>query len=348
MAEKILEVNQLTVGFLTNDGFVKATDRVSFHLNKGETLCVVGESGSGKSVASLAIMRLIDFSGGVILEGNIRFNNEDLTTKTQDEMTAIRGNRIAMIFQDPMTALNPVFTIGDQIAESLMIHQNMKRDDAMKEAVELLRHVGIPSPEIRARQYPHELSGGMCQRVIIAIALACKPDILIADEPTTALDVTVQAQILDLLRKLQDELGMSILLITHDMGVAAEMADRIAVMYAGTIVEEGTAEEIFDHPSHPYTQGLLQSIPGINSERGKELYTIKGTIPRINELPSGCRFHPRCPYATELCMREEPGYTQVGANHRTACWLYHESRRPDAEAEVNTDEPNARANAKAN
>jgi len=322
MAEKILEVSQLTTGFFTSKGVVRATDRVSFSLEKGETLCIVGESGSGKSVTALSIMRLIDFSNGRVLEGNITFRGEDLTTKTQEEMTHIRGNNIAMIFQDPMSALNPVFTVGDQIAESLMLHQGMSEAEAMKEAIELLRRVGIPAPEIRVKQYPHELSGGMCQRVVIAVALACRPDLLIADEPTTALDVTVQAQILDLLRNLQKEFGMSIMLITHDMGVAAEMADRIAVMYAGVIVEEGTVAEIFDHPSHPYTQGLLHSIPGFETERGTELHTIKGTIPRLDQLPTGCRFHPRCPHAKERCSREEPVAFGLNAKHQVACWMY--------------------------
>ncbi|ALS28614.1 peptide ABC transporter ATP-binding protein [Paenibacillus sp. 32O-W] len=322
MAEQILEVNGLTAGFLTDKGIVKATDRVSLRLEKGQTVCLVGESGSGKSVTSLAIMRLLDFAGGAILEGNVVFRGEDLAFKSQEEMTRIRGNQIAMIFQEPMSSLNPVFTVGDQIAETLMLHQKMSRSAAMKEAVELLRLVGIPDPAMRAKQYPHELSGGMCQRVVIAIALACKPDLLIADEPTTALDVTVQAQILELLKRLQQELGMTILLITHDMGVAAEMADRIAVMYAGAIVEEGDAADIFDRPSHPYTQGLLQSIPGFEGERGTELYTIRGTIPPLSRLPSGCRFHPRCPHAKDRCAREEPGSFPIGGDHRVSCWMY--------------------------
>jgi len=324
MAEKVLEIRGLTAGFVSDKGFLKAADNISLELKRGETLCVVGESGSGKSVTSMAIMRLIEYSGGIIADGNIVFQGEELTTKSQEEMGKIRGNKIAMIFQDPMSALNPVFTIGDQIAESLMIHQGLSKQEAMQEAIKLLGHVGIPAPEIRVKQYPHELSGGMCQRVVIAIALACKPDLLIADEPTTALDVTVQAQILELLRNLQAEFGMSILLITHDMGVASEMADRIAVMYAGTIVEEGTVFDIFDHPSHPYTQGLLNSIPGYETARGTELYTIKGTIPRLGELPSGCRFHPRCPHATEKCKLLEPGAIQLSDTHRTACWRYNE------------------------
>ncbi|CAM4436063.1 ABC transporter ATP-binding protein [Paenibacillus macerans] len=324
MAEKLLEIRKLTAGFLAEQGVVKATDRISLSLDKGQTLCLVGESGSGKSVTSLAIMRLLDYAGGMILEGDIRFRGQNLSQMSQEEMRQIRGNRIAMIFQDPMSALNPVFTAGEQIAESLKLHQNKNGEEAWSMAVDLLRLVGIPAPEIRAKQYPHELSGGMCQRVVIAIALACNPELLIADEPTTALDVTVQAQILDLLRKLQAELGMSILLITHDMGVAAEMADRVAVMYAGAIVEEGPVEEIFAHPSHPYTVGLLQSIPGFEGERGGELYTIQGTIPPIGQLPSGCRFHPRCPHAKDICRQKEPGEFLVGNDHRAACWLYED------------------------
>lgn len=329
MAEKLLEVRKLTAGFVTEKGLVKATDQISISVDKGQTVCLVGESGSGKSVTSLAVMRLIDYAGGMILEGRIQFHGQDLAAKTQEEMRKIRGNQIAMIFQDPMSSLNPVFTVGEQIAESLRLHQSKSAGEAMTMAVELLKLVGIPAPEIRAKQYPHELSGGMCQRVVIAIALACNPELLIADEPTTALDVTVQAQILDLLRKLQAELGMSILLITHDMGVAAEMADRIAVMYAGAIVEEGTVEEIFDHPSHPYTIGLLQSIPGFEGVRGGELYTIRGTIPPIGQLPSGCRFHPRCPHAMEVCRVQEPPNFMVSDDHRTACWLF-ENRPVDA------------------
>ncbi|WP_410770137.1 ABC transporter ATP-binding protein [Fontibacillus sp. BL9] len=324
MAEKLLEIRKLTVGFVTDKGMVKATDEISLSIGQGQTVCLVGESGSGKSVTSLAVMRLIDYAGGVIADGSIEYHGQDLTVKSQEEMRHIRGNRIAMIFQDPMSSLNPVFTVGEQIAESLRLHQEMSGDKAWNAAVDMLRMVGIPAPEIRAKQYPHELSGGMCQRVVIAIALACNPELLIADEPTTALDVTVQAQILDLLRKLQSELGMSILLITHDMGVAAEMADRVAVMYAGAIVEEGPVEEIFSNPSHPYTIGLLQSIPGFEGERGRELYTIQGTIPPIGQLPTGCRFNPRCPHAMDVCREKEPFDFLVGEDHRTACWLFED------------------------
>ncbi|WP_339322818.1 ABC transporter ATP-binding protein [Paenibacillus sp. FSL W8-0194] len=325
MAEKLLEVRNLTTGFLTEKGLVKATDRISLSIEKGKTLCLVGESGSGKSVTSMSIMRLIDYANGIILEGSINFKGEDLAKKKQEELRSIRGNKISMIFQDPMSALNPVFTVGEQIAESLRLHQNKSKDEAWKEAIELLRMVGIPSPEIRAKQYPNQLSGGMCQRVVIAIALASKPELLIADEPTTALDVTVQAQILDLLQDLKEKLGTSILLITHDMGVAAEMADHIAVMYAGAIVEQGTVEEIFSNPSHPYTVGLLQSIPGFEGERGGELYTIKGTIPALGNLPQGCRFNPRCPHVMDKCRQVEPGDIQVGDEHYAKCWLFEEN-----------------------
>ncbi|MNK62094.1 Oligopeptide transport ATP-binding protein OppD [compost metagenome] len=324
MAERLLEIENLTTGFMTEKGFVKATDNISLTIEKGKTLCLVGESGSGKSVTSLSIMRLIDYAGGSILDGKIKFRGDDLAAKDQEQMRKIRGNKIAMIFQDPMSALNPVFSVGEQIAESLKLHQNKSDSEAWKEAINLLRMVGIPAPEIRAKQYPHELSGGMCQRVVIAVALACNPELLIADEPTTALDVTVQAQILDLLQKLKQELGMSILLITHDMGVAAEMADRIAVMYAGAIVEEGTVEEIFANPSHPYTVGLLQSIPGFEGTRGKELYTIKGTIPGLGNLPGGCRFHPRCPHVMDKCKTQEPLDFKVGNDHSAVCWLYED------------------------
>lgn len=321
MAEKILQIRNLTTGFLTDQGLAKATDRVSFDLVKGQTLCVVGESGSGKSITALSVMRLIDYAGGVIVDGQVLFKGEDLVRKRQKDMLQIRGNLITMIFQDPMSALNPVFTVGDQIAEALRIHKRMGKRAAWQRGVEMLKLVGIPDPEMRAKQYPFEMSGGMCQRVVIAMALACNPELLIADEPTTALDVTVQAQILELLLQLKQEFGMSMLLITHDMGVAAEVADRIAVMYAGIVVEEGTVQEIFDRPRHPYTIGLLQSIPGMDGERGGELYTIKGSIPPISSIPAGCRFHPRCPYVMDICRTKEPALTSSLTGHKAACWL---------------------------
>jgi peptide/nickel transport system ATP-binding protein len=321
MAEKILEIRNLTTGFLTDQGMVKATDRISLELERGKTLCVVGESGSGKSVTALSVMRLIDYAGGIISEGEVLFNGQDLVGMQQNEMLKIRGNRITMIFQDPMSALNPVFTVGDQIAESLRTHKKLTDKEAWRQSVDLLRKMRIPDPEIRARQYPYEMSGGMCQRVVIAMALACNPELLIADEPTTALDVTVQAQILELLLQLKKEFQMSMLLITHDMGVAAEVADRIAVMYAGAVVEEGTVMEIFERPRHPYTIGLLQSIPGLEGARVGELYTIKGSIPPMSKIPSGCRFHPRCPYALDVCQTHEPPLRQSLTGHKAACWL---------------------------
>ncbi|RKP49934.1 ABC transporter ATP-binding protein [Cohnella endophytica] len=321
MAEKILEIRNLTTGFLTDGGMVKATDRVSLDIEKGKTLCVVGESGSGKSVTALSVMRLIEYAGGMITEGEARFDKQDLVQKSQLDMLNIRGSRIAMIFQDPMSALNPVFTVGEQIAESLRTHKRLSKKEAWRQSVDMLRRVRIPDPEIRARQYPHEMSGGMCQRVVIAMALACNPELLIADEPTSALDVTVQAQILELLLQLKQEFRMSMLLITHDMGVAAEVADRITVMYAGAVVEEGTAADIFERPRHPYTIGLLQSIPGLEGERGGELYTIRGAIPPLSNIPPGCRFHPRCLYAMDLCRTNEPPLRRSLSGHMAACWL---------------------------
>lgn len=319
MASPLLDIKNLTAGFFTDKGLLIAVDSISFYVGEAETVCVVGESGSGKSVTSLSVMRLIDFDNGAILGGEIRFRGEDLAAKSQEEMRQIRGSSIAMIFQEPMTALNPVFTVGNQIAEAVMLHEGATPDAAWKRAVEMLKLVGIPEPETRARQYPHEFSGGMRQRAMIAVALACNPALLIADEPTTALDVTIQAQILDLLRHLKEKLKTAIVLITHDMGVAAEMADRIVVMYAGKVVEEGTVFQIFDSPRHPYTMGLLASIPGYENGRGKRLHTISGSIPNIAKMPPGCRFHPRCPQATERCRLEEPPL-ESSAGHLVACW----------------------------
>ncbi len=319
MASPLLEVKSLVTGFFTDKGLLVAVDGVSFTVNEAETICIVGESGSGKSVTSLSAMRLIDYDNGAILGGEILFKGQDLAVLSQEEMRKIRGGDIAMIFQEPMSALNPVFPIGDQIAEAVMLHEDADPQQAMARAVEMLGLVGIPEPETRAKQYPHEFSGGMRQRAMIAVALACNPTLLIADEPTTALDVTIQAQILDLLRHLKKSFNMAIMLITHDLGVAAEMADRIVVMYAGKIVEEGTVFEIFDQPLHPYTHGLLASIPGYEGERGGRLHTIKGSIPNIAKMPPGCRFNPRCPHATEKCRVEEPPMETQGT-HRVACW----------------------------
>jgi peptide/nickel transport system ATP-binding protein len=308
----LLRVSGLTTAFQAKGGgTVRAVDDVSFTVGQGETVCVVGESGSGKSVTSLSVMRLIENEGGHITSGEISFDGRDLAQLDQASMRKIRGSELGMIFQEPMTALNPVFTIGDQIAESVLLHTNSSKKQAWNRALEMLRLVEISAPDVRAKQYPHQLSGGLRQRVMIALALACDPKLLIADEPTTALDVTIQAQILDLLRDLKDRLGMSLLLITHDMGVAAETADRIVVMYAGKVIEEATVANIFDAPHHPYTQGLLASIPGRKVTRGGRLHAIAGTIPALGDMPSGCRFHPRCPFAQDVCRAEQPVLREI-------------------------------------
>ncbi|GIN61196.1 peptide ABC transporter ATP-binding protein [Robertmurraya siralis] len=317
--DKILEVKDLVVGYKGKNGFVRAVDGVSFDINKGETICIVGESGSGKSVTSMSIMRLVEFENGKILDGEISFKGESLTTKKADEMRQIRGSKISMIFQEPLTALNPVFTIGKQISEAILFHHKIGKEEAWKEAEKLVRLVGISDPVGRLKQYPHELSGGMRQRVMIAMALASEPELLIADEPTTALDVTIEAQILELLRNLREEKKMSIMLITHDIGVAAEMANRIIIMYAGKIMEIANTFDIFEQPLHPYTKGLLESVPKMDGQRGVPLKSINGSIPSLNEIPEGCRFSPRCPFATEKCHQEAPALETRG-NRQVACW----------------------------
>jgi len=314
----ILEVRDLHVRIASRRGIVRAVDGVSFEVAPCTTLGVVGESGSGKSVTALSIMRLVA-SPGRIASGSIRYAGRDLLALRPAEMRAIRGNRIAMIFQEPMTSLNPVFTVGDQVAEAVRLHQRASRQKARAIAIEMFRRVGIPSPEDRIDAYPHQLSGGMRQRVMIAMALACKPDLLIADEPTTALDVTIQAQILELLRSLQRELGMSILLITHDLGVVAETCDEVIVMYAGRIVERARTEALFAAPRHPYTAGLLRSVPSYGDAtevaRRTRLVEIQGMVPALAELPVGCKFADRCPAAAERCRAEEPPLVQLGASH---------------------------------
>ncbi len=317
MDEKLLEVRDLQVQFATEDGLVPALDRVSFHLREGETLGVVGESGCGKSVTALSIMGLIPPPGRVVA-GSITLSGVSLLDKSEVELRQIRGKDIAMIFQEPMTSLNPVFTVGDQITEAISLHQGLRRPEAWQRAVAMLKLVGIPSPEKRAGEYPHQLSGGMRQRVMIAMALSCNPKLLIADEPTTALDVTIQAQILALLKKLKQELGMSIMLITHDLGVVAEMAQRVIVMYAGKIVEQADVKDIFRSPLHPYTQGLLRSIPSLGQTK-QRLYAIEGMVPNPVRLPAGCRFNPRCPYATEICREREPVLRAIGSR-LVSCW----------------------------
>ena len=299
-----LDVRELRTSFFTEDGEVCAVDGVSFSVAKGNTLGIVGESGCGKSVTSLSIMRLIPDPPGRIVSGSITYNGADLLRLPERQMRKIRGNEISMIFQEPMTSLNPVFTIGNQVAEAIRLHQNLGRGAAHERAIEMLKLVGIPSPERRVDEYPHQLSGGMRQRVMIAMALSCNPQVLIADEPTTALDVTIQAQILDLLRDLQKRVGMALILITHDLGVIAEMADEIAVMYAGKIVERGPVDEIFAHPEHPYTRGLMESVPTLG--RKKRLEAIPGIVPNLLELPQGCRFQGRCKWVTDPCRGLEP------------------------------------------
>lgn len=322
--EIILEIKNLKTYFYTYEGVAKAVDGVSYNLAKGEPLGVVGESGCGKSVTALSILRLIPVPPGKIVEGEILFKGKNLLGLTEDEMRKIRGNRISMIFQEPMTSLNPVFTIGNQIQETFQLHQSLSKKEALEKSIEMLRLVNIPTPERAVERYPHELSGGMRQRVMIAMALACSPEILIADEPTTALDVTIQAQILDLMNKLKEELGMAIILITHNLGVVAETAKRVIVMYAGKIVEEAETKTLFGNPKHPYTMGLLKSIPilGDKIRRGKiRLNEIPGVVPSLYELPPGCKFSTRCPSVMDICKEKEPELREVGKDHFSSCWL---------------------------
>lgn len=319
--EPTLRVDGLTTSFHTERGMLKAIDGVSFEVNKGEILGLVGESGCGKSVTSQSILRLYDEKYTAEYNGHIYLDGEDLLALTPAQMRKVRGSRISMIFQDALSSLNPVYTVGNQIAEPLMIHQGLKRKQAMEKAVELLRLVNIPAPERRVLQYPHELSGGMRQRVMIAIALACRPELLIADEPTTALDVTVQAQIMDLIRELNRKLGMSVMLITHDLGVVAETCDRVAVMYLGQIVEQADKYAIFDDPRHPYTWGLIHSIPQLEGDRSQPLYSIDGMVPLLSQVPQGCcRFAERCPKADERCRTQMPELEQVAEGHWVRCW----------------------------
>ena len=319
MTDPVLSVRNLKTYFHTEDGVAQAVDDVSFDIHKGETLGLVGESGCGKSVTSLSVMRLVPEASGRIEAGEIRFRGTDLLALPSAEMRNVRGNDIAMIFQEPMTSLNPVFTCGFQIDEAVMLHQGLPRKEARGRTVAMLRRVGIADPTQAADEYPHQLSGGMRQRVMIAMALSCNPELLIADEPTTALDVTIQAQILELLDELQQEFGMAVLMITHDLGVIAEVADRVAVMYAGKIVESGGVEEIFTAPRHPYTQGLLDSIPRL-TEEVQRLSVIPGTVPDATHFPPGCRFSPRCSKALAACSSQEPRLCESNG-HDVACWV---------------------------
>ena len=317
--EKLIDVNDLQTYFHTEEGTVKAVDGVSFEIYPGETLGVVGESGCGKSVTSLSIMRLIESPPGQIENGEILFNGKDLTKLSQKEMRKIRGNDISMIFQEPMTSLNPVYTVGDQIMEAILIHKNVNKKQAREEAINMLRKVGIPLPEQRVDEYPHQLSGGMRQRVMIAMALSCDPQLLIADEPTTALDVTIQAQILELMNSLKRQFGMAIMMITHDLGVIAEVSDRVAVMYAGKIVEYTDVKTLYADPKHPYTWGLMHSIPHIEKDLDR-LEAIPGNVPNPLNFPTGCKYNTRCPFATDKCRTDEPDILEVEEGHHVACW----------------------------
>lgn len=315
---KLLEVKDLKTYFYTDDGVVKAVDGVNFSVEAGKTIGIVGESGCGKSITAMSILRLIPDPPGRIVNGEIIFEGEDLTKVSDERIREIRGNNISMIFQEPMTSLNPVFTVGYQIGEVLMLHQKLNEEEARERAIEMISLVGIPNPERIVDEYPHQLSGGMRQRIMIAMALACQPKLLIADEPTTALDVTIQAQILELMNDLKNRLNTSIMLITHDLGVIAEMADHVIVMYSGKVVEDAPVLELFNNPKHPYTIGLMRSIPSLVQE-GERLETIPGMVPNPLYLPKGCYFHPRCKFAIEECKHVQPELREIGPGHKAAC-----------------------------
>ncbi|MFN2433404.1 MAG: ABC transporter ATP-binding protein [Gemmatimonadota bacterium] len=348
MPESLLEVRDLKTHFTTEEGVARAVDGVSFAIRPHETLGVVGESGCGKSVTALSVLRLIPQPPGRIVDGEILFQGRDLVHLSEGEMRRIRGNEISMIFQEPMSSLNPVFTVGDQISEAILLHQGVSRGEARTRTVEMLKRVGIPSPETRVDEYPHQLSGGMRQRVMIAMALSCNPSLLIADEPTTALDVTIQAQILELLNGLQADLGMAVMLITHDLGVIAETAHRVVVMYAGLVVEEADVVPLFDEAKHPYTRGLLDSIPKL-TERTPRLATIPGTVPNPLERAPGCPYANRCPYVMDLCTAEFPLLGEVVPGHWVRCHLYsvssgggtRDGRRPASQPTRSADPPAA-------
>ena len=321
MEEKILEVQDLSTSFKTERGWLKAIDGVSFDVYSGEMLGIVGESGCGKSVTSQSILRLYEEKNTTKYSGTVSFDGKNLFDLPEKELQKIRGQEISMVFQDALSSLNPVFTVGNQIMESLRIHQDMGKKEAKEKAIDLLDQVGIPDPQRRFYQYPFELSGGMRQRVMIAVALACGPRILIADEPTTALDVTIQAQIMDLIVDMNRKLQMGVMLITHDLAVVAETCQRVIVMYLGQIVEEGSVEDIFDRPIHPYTRGLMASVPRLDTGRSERLYQIKGTVPLLSQIPEGCRFAPRCPYATEECSRKMPELKSFGNGQKARCLM---------------------------
>lgn len=339
-SDTILTVKNLQTTFFVEGKEIKAVDGVSFPVKKGKTIGIVGESGSGKSITSLSIMQLIE-KPGVITGGEIQFQGKDLLQQPAKQMRNIRGNRISMIFQEPMTSLNPVFTVGEQIAEVYQIHQGYSKKAGKKKAIEMLKLVGIPSPEKRIQQYPFELSGGMRQRVMIAISLACNPELLIADEPTTALDVTIQAQILELINDLQKQLGMSVIFITHDLGVVGEVCDHVTVMYAGQVVEYADVYSLFEDPKHPYTVGLMKSIPRHDEDK-EELEVISGSVPRPDDMPEGCRFAARCPFATDLCVNHMPELIETKDNNQVRCWIYSDEWNGDSEVNVKRDYSNTR------
>ena len=324
MQKTLLEVHQLQTAFSSNKGEIVSVEEVSFTLEEGQTIGIVGESGCGKSVTSLSLMKLLG-SNGYIKKGSILFDGTDLVSLTEAEMRNIRGNEISMIFQEPMTSLNPVFTIGNQMIELIRLHMKYSKKKSKEYAIEMLKKVGIPRAEEVIDEYPHKLSGGMRQRVMIAMALSCKPKLLIADEPTTALDVTIQAQILQLMKEIREESKTSIMIISHDLGVIAEMADKVLVMYAGQVVEEADVFTLFDDPKHPYTKGLMESIPHLEYDNNERLYSIPGSVPTPQNMPQGCRFHTRCPYVTNVCLNTNPSLFDVNQNHLVRCWLYSEA-----------------------
>ncbi|MCB5934165.1 ABC transporter ATP-binding protein [Caldibacillus thermoamylovorans] len=333
MTERILEIQNLQTSFFSDGKEIKAVDGVSFTIHKGETVGIVGESGSGKSVTSLSVMRLLHDTPGKIVGGSICFNGKNLLELPEKEMRKIRGNEIAMIFQEPMTSLNPVYKIGKQLEEAIRLHLGYDKKQARAHAVQMLKLVGLPRAEELVNEYPFQLSGGMRQRVMIAMAMSCKPKLLIADEPTTALDVTIQAQILDLMRKLGQASDTSIMLITHDLGVVAEMCDRVVVMYAGKVVEETDVHTLFSEPKHPYTQGLLKSIPKLGEKVGK-LDSIPGNVPTPDELPQGCKFATRCKFATEQCWKKEPQLDKISKDHKARCWLHQDTEKVEETQKV--------------
>lgn len=334
--QSLIEVNELRTHFQTERGQLTAVDGVSFHVEEGEILGVVGESGCGKSVTFQSIMRLLD-EKNTTYEGEVNFQGEDLNKLTKSKMQKIRGNDISMIFQDPLSSLNPVYTIGYQITESIILHQKLSKKKAYEKALEMLRLTGIPAPEKRINEYPHQLSGGMQQRVMIAIALACQPKLLIADEPTTALDVTIQAQILELIKQLNEELQMSVIFITHDLGVVAELCDRVVVMYLGQIVEEAGVERLFSNPLHPYTKGLMKSVPKMDGDRTQKLHTIEGTVPSLENVPSGCRFVTRCPFADELCRSKVPELRKIDDDQSVRCWHAEKIEKAEEDLHVSSN-----------